>query len=111
MYIKYNKFSYFIGYVYLLVTSLFIKNSIKETLSLRQNVDQRRDKIEQEVDSVNEGKSTQSTPCETYILKRLGQQQLNISTPTNNSNAPSGRVSTTINPSTAPPALDSQLFE
>ena len=29
MYIKYNKFSYFIGYVYLLVTSLFIKNSIK----------------------------------------------------------------------------------
>ena len=111
MYIKYNKFSYFIGYVYLLVTSLFIKNSIKETLSLEQNVDQRRGTMSAELENVHAGNSTEATPCETYILKRLGQQELNISTPTYNTNAPSGGINTTIAPSTAPPSLDAQLFE
>ena len=88
-----------------------IKNSIKETLSLEQNVEQRRGTMSAELENVHAGNSTEATPCETYILKRLGQQELNISTPTYNTNAPSGRINTTIAPSTAPPALDAQLFE
>ena len=64
-----------------------------------------------ELENVHAGNSTEATPCETYILKRLGQQELNISTPTYNTNAPSGRINTTIAPSTAPPSLDAQLFE
>lgn len=113
-YIRYNKFSYYICYVYLLVTVFFINNNnnIKETMSLEQSVDQRRGTMRSELESVNEGGgSSQATPCETYILKRLGQQELNISTPTYNTNAPSGSISTTITSTTAPPALDTQLFE
>jgi hypothetical protein len=99
--------------VYLLVTVFFINNNnnIKETMSLEQSVDQRRGTMRSELESVNEGGSSEATPCETYILKRLGQEELNISTPTYNTNAPSGSISTTITSTTAPPALDTQLFE
>ena len=81
-YNKYNKFSYFIGYVYLLFTSYFINNKLIEgnKTSLRSRVNERRNNIQQKFDEdLEEAEGApESTPAETYILKEISNRKLKV---------------------------------
>ncbi len=97
-YIKFKKFSYFIGYVYLLFANIIAKNfnmNIKENLpgsgeTLDEKIDRKskaeKSKLENEADNAEES-TPKATPCESYILGKLAERKLTIE-PKNNTNAP-----------------------
>jgi hypothetical protein len=101
-YIKFKKFSYFIGYVYLLFANIIAKNfnihiNIKENLSGRgETLDERIDRkskakeseLENEADNAEENNTPKATPCESYILGKLAERKLTIEPKNNTNNAP-----------------------
>ena len=109
-YIKFKKFSYIICYVYLLFTIFFIKNNVKENLSLRERVQTRRNNIEADLKSNNPEPNDSVTPCEEYIMNRITTQTgLNITPPANNIQP--GTINTSITSTTPPPAINTQLID
>jgi hypothetical protein len=109
-YTKYKNFSYFIGYPYILATSYFIQNNIKENLTLREKAQSRKDNIESELED-NQNEEEEATPCEAYIVRRLTQRDLNMTTARNNTNPPRQQTGTTLSLPSSPPPIDSQLIE
>ena len=84
-YIKYKKFSYFICYPYILISSYFIKSNFKEG-NLAERVAADRAGTESELN--NESSSEErATPCESYIIKRLSEKDLELSSSTYNTNS------------------------
>ena len=100
-YMKFKKFSYFIGYVYLLFANIIAKNfnmniNIKENLSnsgetLDEKIDRKskakESELENEADNAEE-KTPKATPCESYILGKLAERKLTIEAKNNTNNAP-----------------------
>ena len=98
---KFKKFSYFIGYVYLLFANIIAKNinmniNIKENLSgrgetLDEKIDRKskaeKSKLENEADNAKES-TPKATPCESYILGKLAERKLTIEPKNNTNNAP-----------------------
>jgi hypothetical protein len=101
-YIKFKKFSYFIGYVYLLFANIIAKNfnmniNIKENLSnsgetLDERIDRKskakKSELENAADNAEENNTPKATPCESYILGKLAERKLTIEPKNNTNNAP-----------------------
>jgi len=111
-YIKFKKFSYFIGYVYLLFANIIAKNfNIKENLSGGQTLEERIDNkasstqtnLENQADNP-ESQSPESTPCESYILGKLAERKLSLQA-TNNAPPRGSGASLNVDTSTASGAL------
>ena len=108
-YTKYKNFSYFIGYPYILVTSYFVQNNIKENLTLREKSEARKNTIKSELENDAPNEDEETTPCEAYIVKRLTESDLNMSTAKNNTSPPKRELDTTLS-ITLPPG-DLQISE
>ena len=108
-YIKFKKFSYIISYIYLLFTLFFIKINVKENLDLRERVKARRSQKEKELKSNEPEPNNNMSPCEKYISDRLVEQGLTVEQPANTPQP--GSINTSLNLTTQPPALSTQLVD
>ena len=101
-YMTFKKFSYFIGYLYLIVASIINNYTIKiiENQQNNETIDQRIEKKRSSTrssleDDANDpaNSSPESTPCESYILEKLAERKLIIASnkhSTTNTTAASG---------------------
>jgi hypothetical protein len=122
-YTKFNKFSYFIGYVYLLFTSYIFsinifsgviiegatgRNAAKEASgeaflkdeeSLESKVNARRESAKAKLDKDQENSKSeqQGGPAGTYLAKRISQRSLNITGNDFKNPTSTKSVDTTIN--------------
>jgi len=108
-YIKFKKFSYIISYIYLLFTLVFININVKENLNLGERVQSRRSEKEAELKSNVPEPNNNVSPCEDYIMDRLTAKGLTIEKPSNTQQP--GKISTSLNLTTKPPASNTQLIE
>lgn len=88
-YIKYNKFSYIIGLVYLLTYEFFNNHIFKHNIIEANSYDraeQKSKKSEQEMKDSAENTDSTNNPCESYITNRL--IELGVKVKSNKHSAP-----------------------
>ena len=82
-YIKYENFSYVIGFVYLLtyeiLNNYMFKHSIIEANGSYERAQEKSKKTEQEMKASAENTDSVNNPCETYITNRLMELGVKIS--------------------------------
>ena len=120
-YIKYKRFGYVIGYVYLLVTTYFVNNIIEslnlenttmnEGESLRDKVKSKRNNIESEMKANDRNrKNEKSTPCETYILQKMSERKSGIKSTKYSNNQPRKKIDINMNVQ-IPSVINAQVSE
>ena len=122
-YIKYKRFGYVIGYVYLLVTTYFVNNIIEslnlenttmnEGDSLRDKVKSKRNNIESEIkadDRNRRARNEKSTPCETYILQKMSERKSGIKSTKYSNNQPQKKIDINMNVQ-IPSIINAQVSE
>ena len=87
-YIKFNKFSYIISYIYLLFSVYFFKANVKENLTLRERVQARRASTQTQLENNTPAPNNSVSPCEEYIMNRVTTQTgINITAPAKKCNS------------------------
>ena len=120
-YIKYKRFGYVIGYVYLLVTTYFVNNIIEslnlenttmnEGESLRDKVKSKRNNIESEIKANDRNRGNEkSTPCETYILQKMSERKSGIKSTKYSNNQPRKKIDINMNVQ-IPSVINAQVSE
>lgn len=109
-YIKFNKFSYIISYIYLLFSVYFFKANVKENLTLRERVQARRASTQTQLENNTPAPNNSVSPCEEYIMNRVTTQTgINITAPANSPQP--GTINTDLNITAPIPAISTQLVD